>query len=266
MSVNLIRSYVRCMLSNLQEGRQKSITGQEMVKAIERLSDELRDAFPDVALPITRAGESILPFSPKKVWTKHPPILLRSEEEIIFGLHLGDGYSGDVPSAGELSPVIEYVKSYMKNRGWYVFNWETQARGETLKLEIYPEVMEEMENESDYLYHLTDKKNLSSILSRGLTPSLSKDSNRGYGPRVYLFSDKNLLAQQIEQNKEAHGSASGWNPKLTSTLDMSVVVIDPSKLRRNTKLRRDPEFGGDKGAVYTFTHIPPEAIDHVYDV
>lgn len=266
MSVNLIRAYVRNMLSNLQEGRQKSITGQEMVRAIERLSNELRDMFPDVAFPVTKAGEKILPFSPKKIWTKYPPVFLRSEEEIIFGLHLGDGYSGNVPNENELISVVEHIKSFMKNRGWYVFNWETQSRGETLRIEIYPDVTGGVEVEGDHLYHLTDKKNLSSILSKGLTPSTSKDPNRGYGQRVYLFSDKGLLDQQIKQNKDAHSDSGGWNSKLTSTPDMSVVVIDSKKLRRNTKLRRDPEFGGDKGAIYTFTHVPPEAIDHVYDV
>lgn len=267
MSVNLIRSYVRSVLSNLQEGRQKSITGQEMVRAIERLSDELRDAFPGVAFPVTRAGENILPFSLKKLWAKHPSVLVRGGgDEIIFGLHLGDGYSGDVPEERDLLPVVEHIKSYMKGRGWYVFNWSTQARGETLKIEIYPDVMEEIEKPSDYLYHLTDKKNIPSIMSKGLFPSTSKTPDRGYGSRVYLFSDKNLLAQQIEQNKDAHGPGGSWNSQLTSTPQMSVVVVDSNKLRKNTKLRRDPEFGGDRGAVYTFTHVPPEAIDHVYDV
>lgn len=117
MSTNLIRAYVRQVLSNLQEGRQKAITDQQMVGAIERLSDELRNVFPDVAFPVTRAGENILPFSPKKIWTKHPPIFLKSKEEILFGLHLGDGYSGKIPSESELLPVVEHVKSYMKNRG-----------------------------------------------------------------------------------------------------------------------------------------------------
>lgn len=257
---------MRKILSNLQEGRQKSITGQEMVRAIERLSGELRDAFPDVAFPVTRAGQDILPFSLKKLWTKHPSILVRGGgEEIIFGLHLGDGKSGNIPSEQELLPVVEHIKSYMKGRGWYVFNWGTQAMGETLKIEIYPDVMEEIERQGDYLYHLTDKKNVPSVMSKGLFPSTSKNSDRGYGPRVYLFSDKNLLAQQIEQNKNAHDGDS-WNPQLTSTPQMSVVVVDANKLRRNTKLRRDPEFGGERGAVYTFTHVPPEAIDHVYDV
>lgn len=66
--------------------------------------------------------------------------------------------------------------------------------------------------------------------------------------------------QNIEAHKENGG---GWNPTLTKTLDMSVVVIDKDKLKKGTKLYRDPEFGSTTGAYYTFTHIPKEAISQI---
>lgn len=265
MSVNLIKSYVRYFLSNLQEGPQKSISGQEMVEIIEKLSDDLRNAFPDVAFPVTRAGRNILPFSLKQIWTMHPPIYFE-DDEIIFGMHLGNGYTGEIPDENDLMPVMHYMTRVFGSHGWYVHNWEITSRGETLKVNVFPEFTEEMSETPFYLYHLTDKKNLKSILSNGLTPSKSKNPGRNYNPRVYLFADENLLKQQIKQNIEAHHENGIWHSKLTSTLDMAVVVIDPSKLKQGTRFHRDPEFSGDQGAVYTFTHIPPGAIDHTYEV
>jgi hypothetical protein len=265
MSVNLIKAYVKNILIALNEGVEASVTAKEMVDAINVLPDVLRNKFPDVAYPVTRGGREILPFDLMKIWAKKSEIVVMSGgDNIIFGLHLGNSFDDLLPTEDELALVTDEISRYVSHLGWYVYDSDLAARGEVLKVEIYPEVTERIEA-SEELYHLTDTSNVGSIMKNGILPSRSKVAGRRYGDRVYMFSNKELLDQQIEQNREAHESP-GWFPKLTAGTDVSIIVVDSEALDGNVELLRDPEFSGDRGAVYTRSRVPVEAIKRVIKV
>ncbi len=247
------------LITYLLENRQDTISDEEIKNSIKRLPDELRKQFPAIDYVTRRGGELILPFELKKIWVKHPKIL-KVKDSFYFGLHLGNSFEEKIPSEEETKRVVEFIKEYIKNRGWHVFSWSITGRGETLQVEILPEKTEQLKDVPDVLYHLTDTANIPSIKRKGLKPRASFKQERSYSPRIYLFSDKELLEQQVEQNIKAHEEDGIWHPKLTKTLDMSIVTIDTKKLKKGTKFYRDPEFGGVAGAYYTFTDIPKESI------
>lgn len=250
--MNTLKQYIR---ETLLEGRTQPLPGDKMTSILSRLPQTLRDQFPSLGHPVTRGGETIQPFALKSLWTKQPPIVVQGEDEIIFGLHLGDSSRGLLPTEEEIKDVTQFMKDWLKKRGWYLHNSSLSARGETLRADIFPDTTEAINKTPTHLYHLTDRNSLHSILSQGLIPR-----GNTYSPRVYLFSDLNLLKNQADRNKAAHADPNGWDKPLTQTPDTVILQIDPSKLRRGTVLRRDPEFGGDTNALYTLTHIPPDAI------
>jgi len=261
----LIESIIYDVFTKLLEGRQNTISTDEIKNSIEKLPNELRKQFYNkkyVTYVTVRAGEEIFPFDLKKIWAKHPEIY-KHGDGFSFGLHLGNAFEEKLPTQNEIEEVIDYIKQYMKNRGWFVFSWSLSGRGETLQIEIMPEKTDQLKDVPAVLYHLTDTINIPSIEKKGLKPKSSSKQERTYGNRVYLFSNEELLKQQIEQNIEAHKEDGFWNPKLTKTLDMSVIALDANKLKKGTKLYRDPEFGGAPGAYYTFTDIPKEAISQI---
>lgn len=260
---NLIESIMDDVFTKLLENRQNTISVDEIQNSIKRLPNLLRNEFPNISYVTIRAGKEILPFTLIKIWQIHPEIY-KHGDSFSFGLHLGNAFEEKLPSENEIKEVIDYIKQYMKNRGWFVFSWSLSGRGETLQIEIMPEKTDQLKDVPNVLYHLTDTINIPSIEKKGLKPKASSKQERTYTNRVYLFSDEELLKQQIQQNIEAHKeNGGGWNPTLTKTLDMSVVVIDAEKLKKGTKLYRDPEFGGTMGAYYTFTEIPKEAISQI---
>lgn len=250
------------LITYLLENRQDTISDKEIKNSIKRLPDELRKKFPEIDYITLRGGKPILPFELKKIWVKHPEIL-KDKDSFHFGIHLGNSFEEKLPSEEETKRIVEFIKEYIKNRGWHVFSWNFTGRGETLQVEILPEKTEQLKIVPDVLYHLTDTANIPSIKRNGLKPRASFKQERSYSPRIYLFSDKELLEQQIKQNIEAHKEGGIWNPKLTKTLDMSIVVVNTEKLKKGIKFYRDPEFGGSLGAYYTFSDIPKESISNI---
>ena len=249
---------VATTLVSLFAGRAKSISDEEMKKAIERLQDDLRRKFPNVGFAV-KSGTTIQPFTLRKTFAIHPKIV-DTGNSWMFSLSLGDYYDKEkMPTEEEVAAVVKYIDhTYMKRRGWYVSNHNVS--GGKLVLEIMPEGANRLTDVPATVYHLTDTQNVPKISSQGLKPKGSDDPDRKYTARVYVFTSLDLLEEQIKQNIDAHEDSFSWHPKLTKTLDMSVVEIDTSKLRQGTKFYRDPEFSGNEGAYYTYTHIPPEAI------
>jgi len=273
ISMNQLQEVVRASINEalkkklLREinSQKASASSKDIVTAINILPDILRNKFPDVGYSVTRGGHEILPFDLRKIWAnKNEIVVMSGGDNIIFGLHLGNSFDELLPTDEELTLVADEVSHYVSDMGWYLYDSELAARGEVLKVEIYPEVTERIQA-SDELYHLTDTANVESILKNGILPSRSKVSSRRYGDRVYLFTSKELLDQQIEQNREAHENP-GWFPKLTASPDVSVIVVDAGALGEDVEFLRDPEFSGDRGAVYIRSQIPVEAIKRVIKI
>jgi len=250
--------------SILQEAKAKSISNSEMNTAIERLPGILQKEFPNIGYKIKRGRNLIEPFTLLKTYAIKPEIISYGDS-YIFAISLGDYYDPEkMPSKAEAEAVAKYVNDiYMKRRGWYVSTHKVS--GGKLLFTIMPEGANQLKSTPSKLFHITDTKNTQKISSQGLKPRASSSPDRRYTSRVYIFTDPDLVQEQIKQNIEAH-STEYWFPKLTDTLDVSVVEIDTNKLRKGTKFYKDPEFSGYEGAYYTYTHIPPEAISAIRKV
>jgi hypothetical protein len=257
MTHSLLRSLIREFMLHEVRG---SISSEEMIRAVRKLPSLLREAHPEVGYAVKRGTNIMLPFTLVKTYVKLPEVF-SDGDSVNFSIHLGDGYSNLLPTSEQIEAVKLTISDFFRKREWYVHSAKVSGYGDNLSISAMPEKTD-LVNPNGMLYHLTDKKNLSSIMKKGLVPRVSKTpGERMYGPRVYLFTSRQELDEQIDQNKEAHlSSGYSWNPKLTETSDTVVLVIDPSKLRKGTKLQRDPEFSGSTGAVFTKSHLPPECI------
>jgi len=163
------------------------------------------------------------------------------------------------------------VDKFARPRGWYVqshhraLDFEDDQR---LRILLNPSKPAQGKAHGKLLYHMTDTANVAGIKKRGLIPSKAKAhlvKGRRYDPRVFLFSRKKALDGMLAQNDAVHAGGAEGFPTMTKTDQVSVIVIDPTQLRQGTKLYKDPEFALSGGeAVWTPTHIPPEAIVRSY--
>jgi len=233
-----------------------SIPTDVMMGVVGRLPDILRDQFPSVGHAVVRGGKEIRPFDLVQQFVKYPPVFSLGEE-VRFALHLGDGYLSLLPSDSDVLSVIRFISGWLGKRGWYIYKTGRQSMGEMLTISILP-IENAYVSPGKVMYHLTDVAAVESIKRSGLTPRGSV--SRGYPPRVYLFTNVDELNDQIKNNIEAWEPGLSWNDKLTKSPDMVVIEIDPGALRKGTKFEVDPEYSGSTGAVYTKSHIPPEAI------
>ena len=245
------RAELRGLVLNEVRG---SISTETMLKVLERLPAFLRSALPHVGSPVIRGGVQISVFDPVQQFVKYPPIFRRGPE-ISFGLHLGDGFRGLVPSEDELREIRAVISDWAGARGWYVAGFGTGDGGGRADVVLLPRDNPRVEP-SGPMFHITDSTSLPSILARGLRPKRSE--TRGYEPRVYVFANRQAVEGAIQDNAEAWSL--GWNAKLTSTPDIVVLELDPTLFRKGTKFELDPEYDEDYGALFTKSHIPPEAI------
>ena len=120
-------------------------------------------------------------------------------------------------------------------------------------------------NVPNFLYHVTNKHNVDSILTNGLVPK-SKDKDDNHIERIYLtpfyyadqFEDlaNQLRAAEIQDFVQRYRSK--VNEKLKfKDFEYNVLRIDTNKITYPIKFYRDPQL---PGAVWTFDNIPPQAI------
>jgi len=252
-----VRQEIRSQIVKLLKEARGSIEVDVLMKALARLPDTLRSAFPGVGYSVVRGRKEIRPFDFIQEFVRYPPIFSIGSE-VKFGMHLGDSYRNLLVSKEDLDAVIKFIGEWLSRRGWYVFSSGLGDMGERLSISALPKNNPYVAS-GDFMYHLTDLSSVESIKKRGLVPRGNVE--RGFPPRVYLFTNEAALNSQVEENREAW-SESGfrWNPTLTKTPDVAVVVLDPRAFRKGTKFEIDPEYYGDEGYVYTKSHIPPEAV------
>lgn len=117
-----------------------------------------------------------------------------------------------------------------------------------------------------YAYHLTDQRNVGSIQSKGLVPRSSTDQERSehtfqYPNRIYLFTKRQDVSRAIRDFvPNSHDDDRGMF--LTKTPDVSILMVDLTEVDSRTKFYEDPAYPSD-GAVFTYTHIPSDAIVRV---
>jgi hypothetical protein len=139
----------------------------------------------------------------------------------------------------------------------------------TLKLTSFYDMEQKSENkysgtENDpkhLIYHITDRSNLASIQKKGLTPRASTGITNPtkYPARIYFMPLLKKVKVQLSSDMKRRESG---KPTITDTDDPIILLVDTSKLRRGTKFYQDPEM---PGGVWTYSHIPPEAIVDVME-
>lgn len=104
---------------------------------------------------------------------------------------------------------------------------------------------ENLKKETDYLFHVTSKKNVASIKKLGLYPR-AENKQSTHPERIYMtFSYKAALA--LEPQLRSHRGE-----------DQVIIVFDINKLRPRTKFYSDVNFFPI--GIYTQDNIPPSAI------
>lgn len=258
------------------ETRTKALPDSVMVKAIsDRLSLELRNRFSDVGIPAVYARVNKEPFD-----------VIRSgvggneaSDALWFEMHVGLPDGNNIFAQmrfGKMGEIASVAREFAAKRGWVLAAYRPVPNFSPAYFGVYFVMMPDKKTRASvgdmpsYLYHLTDVENIQNIKRSGLKPRAKTSKNRSYPGRVYMFWAKSLLDQMIEQTMEAHknmaDSGDSYHQPLTKTPHMAVVKINPRKLLRGTKFYVDPEFDGEPGAVYTYTHIPPEAISGIEQI
>ena len=126
----------------------------------------------------------------------------------------------------------ELVKENIEKYGWYVEFTDDAANSYQLR----PNYDEETDVPR-FLYHglyRQDAKKIESILKKGLIPSRGENYGISYPPRVFFMTTPQM-----------------WVTYFT------VFEIDTRRLGRRVKFYSDPHA---ENAVWTYAHIPPEAI------
>lgn len=141
-------------------------------------------------------------------------------------------------------------KGFYEKRGYYLGNDEVNQS--VIRIIAHANYDEEMTGVGEYIYHITDKKNLTSIKKTGLKPhngnKIAKDLPRVYVTKTLQSADKifQLLSEWEVYN-------------LPNMKKKVLLAIDTSKLRKGTKFYTDLNFKPD--GCWTYTHIPADAIE-----
>lgn len=257
-----IRQEIRSQIKKIIKEVRGSVDADIMINVINRLPDALRAQFPEIGYTVIQGGKEIRPFDLVQTLVRYPSVY-KIGNEINFGMHLGDSYRNLLPTREEIAQATQFISHWLGRRGWYIMFSNTQNYGQVLTISALPK-HNEIVSTDDVLYHMTDLINVDKIKKQGLVPRGSIE--RGFPPRIYLFTNRKDLEEQLLNNKEAWEDSSSWHPKLTKTPDVVVIEIDKNALRKGTKFEIDPEFYGSKGHIYTRSHIPPEAIIRITKV
>lgn len=148
------------------------------------------------------------------------------------------------------------IEVHSAHRGWFVDVWGTD-NFPILAITFEKNYSKQVPG-GTYVYRLSDANHMSKILKEGLKPA-SKRTDFTYPDRVYVFRTFQDLKDGLEFNRQA------WKEgvrTLSRTRDVVVLKIDTAKLRPGTKFMvdRDWRVGRPNAALWTYSHIPPEAI------
>lgn len=160
-----------------------------------------------------------------------------------------------------LSKLTHSLNELMKGLGWYVRKAFRNSQHYILYLspvEYAPQAVPK------YLYHFSSLPNKERILRKGLLPKIGRyDRDFMYPPRVHCLTELDLtylraLAFNIFNHGDMpsietiyHGGAAAYEMPLV------IFRVDTAKLRKGTKFYKDPSV---KNGVWTYTHVPPEAL------
>lgn len=121
------------------------------------------------------------------------------------------------------------------------------------------DISKEIKNNGGHVYHITNKKNLNSIMNTGLRPRVGKTPKHGgyryFVERVYLIGDNKTRQETVDNIK---------NVMRNKQMSDDYVILDIDISKHNIGLWED---GASSNAydVYTYEAIPPALIVRVVD-
>lgn len=157
----------------------------------------------------------------------------------------------------------DILRQKVKGWGWYVLMSNTpSSRDWTARYvaTLAPNYGKQVTRLPPKLYHLTRKENLTKIRNKGLIPQSGRDHGsimpRNYPDRIYLTTDQKTVTDLYENFISRKSSEKG---------KYALLTIDTNRIRKGTKFYEDPEMPIGS-SVWTYTHIPREAISQMKDV
>ena len=170
----------------------------------------------------------------------------------------------------ELNKNLEEVNKIMYNFGWFPtfirsrIAHEKYSSGVKKSLNSTSVIItydakynEEIKLDSEgFLYHLTPDISWDKISKYGLTPK-TQNKIADHPERIYFIEKLNILGESFEDIANTLLMNYYRSPYVK---EMYLLLIDLSKLNKNIKFFKDPNFLMGQ-AVWTTSNIPPNAIE-----
>lgn len=150
-----------------------------------------------------------------------------------------------------------------EKRGWYLLVTHMPRRNEMV---FFPNYTAKIRKEDlpRYMWRASPSKYRDFVKKKGFTPRKhynrdlsSQKQGQDIPARVYLFWDSDSLFNQITSLPTGRGY---------SLSDYDIYRVELSKIPRGVNFYLDTEYGQQTGgneAVWTFSHIPPQAIKYI---
>jgi len=147
------------------------------------------------------------------------------------------------------------LKRFVEHRGWFVLTRETDGMITLAPNYTSPVSMEALPK---ILYHVTPNSSLEKVLRSGIKPSVGiphgTNAVRSYPQRVYLMT-----------NKSSSGRLANQFAGVGHRGEHALLAVDTSKLRHGTHFFIDNEIPYGDG-VWTYSHVPPEALKFLQNI
>ena len=178
-------------------------------------------------------------------------------DEKVFVIKTGDiDYNQDIIDKDMF--LCGYFPSFVeKNNGERTIQYEPR----------YENVINNIVEDEEFIYHLTPTNKVKKILQIGLTP---KTNNKKfvYPDRIYFFlyepckEDCLFLMQQFyEETFKSYKM--GISKEVTYNGSYTLLAIDTEKITEKCNFFYDPNA---ENCVYTYDNVPPEAIEIVQEI
>lgn len=174
-----------------------------------------------------------------------------------FNINIPKKYS----DRSDFDEFIALIDKAAKNRGWFLHSYNFRGLSRVHAI-FHPNYGLLINRVPQFVYHITNTSNSDSIMKRGLIPREKDNEGRKLPPRIYLYLDKDDLVA-IANNwmmQNAVANYYGVEASNRGSESFALLAVDTTKLK-GAKFYRDPEFQGNRKAVWTYSPIPASAID-----
>lgn len=112
-----------------------------------------------------------------------------------------------------------------------------------------------------YIYHVTTKNKMNSILKNGFTPKNANKLGFMYDGRCYFFYSTERVRDYLQRADKENITYKDGN--LINTNEYVLFQIDTSNIKKNVKFYHDVNFESDV-SIFCYANIPPTEINSYY--